>query len=431
MKIASTLKDLRSFLLLWGSQTVSELGTAMTNYALIIWVYGRQGTASSLTLLTLCSFLPTIFFRFIGGALADRWDKKRVMLLSDLLAACGTLTVLALYALSALDVWHIYAINALLSLMNAVQQPASFAATSLLVSREHYTRVGGLQGFSGAAVSILAPALGGCLLAWGGMKLVLLCDLASFGVAFFVLLCCIRIPEAVRAEEKAKEPFWTSCLDGIRYLRDHAALLRITLFLAAVNFLAKLGNDGMLSPFVLSRTGGDERVLGLVQSAVALGLLAGSLMMTLAKPVKNKAKRVFITTAFVFAGGIVQGLSRSAAVWCAAAFGSYAMAAVMNANLTAVLREQVPAELHGRVFSAKDTLQNCTIPLGLLLGGVLADCVFEPMMAANSSAARVLLAVFGEGSGAGIAVQFCIAGIIGVVMSLCCLKDPVFKDLNR
>lgn len=131
MKIASTLKDLRSFLLLWGSQTVSELGTAMTNYALIIWVYGRQGTASSLTLLTLCSFLPTIFFRFIGGALADRWDKKRVMLLSDLLAACGTLTVLALYALSALDVWHIYAINALLSLMNAVQQPASFAATSL------------------------------------------------------------------------------------------------------------------------------------------------------------------------------------------------------------------------------------------------------------------------------------------------------------
>ena len=165
MKNTSIFKDLRSFLLLWGSQTVSELGTAMTNYALIIWVYGQRGTASSVTLLTLCAFLPTIFFRFIGGTLADRWDKKRIMLVCDLIAACGSLMVLTLYSLSALRVWHIYVINALLSLMNAVQQPASFAATSLLVPKAHYTRVSGLQGFSGAAVSILAPALGGCLLA--------------------------------------------------------------------------------------------------------------------------------------------------------------------------------------------------------------------------------------------------------------------------
>ena len=81
MKNTSIFKELRSFLLLWGSQTVSELGTAMTNYGLIVWVYGQRGTASSVTLLTLCAFLPTIFFRFIGGALADRWDKKRIMLL--------------------------------------------------------------------------------------------------------------------------------------------------------------------------------------------------------------------------------------------------------------------------------------------------------------------------------------------------------------
>ena len=282
------IKELRSFLLLWSSQTVSELGTAMSNYALIIWVYGQRGTASSITLLTICSFLPTIFFRFIAGTFADRWDKKRIMLIADLVAACGTVTVLGLYSVSALRIWHLYFINVLLSFMNAFQTPASFVATSLLVPKEHYTKVSGLQGFSGSVVSILAPALGSCLLAFGGMTVVLICDLLSFFFAFLVLLLFIKIPEIEHTEEKSREPFLKSCLGGIRYLRDHSALLRITLFLAVINFFAKLGNDGMISPFVLGKTGNDQQVLGAVQSSVALGLLIGSLVITLMKPVRNK-----------------------------------------------------------------------------------------------------------------------------------------------
>lgn len=321
MKNTSIYKELRSFLLLWGSQTVSELGTAMTNYALIVWVYGQRGTASSVMLLTLCAFLPTIFFRFIGGALADRWDKKRIM-----------------------------------------------------------------------------------------------------------LLCCIRFPEAERAENAAGEPFLRSCLDGLRWLWEHKGLLQLTLFIAAVNLLAKLGDDGRLSPFVLGRTGGDERVLGFVQSAVALGLMAGSLAMTMAKSAKYKVKRVFLSTALVFVGGVVLGLTRSAAVWCAAEFASYAMAAVMNANLTAVMREQVPQGMQGRVFSAKGTLQNCTIPLGLLLGGVLADGVFEPMMA---SPPPVLGAVFGTGAGSGIAVLFVLTGCAGIALSLGCLRLKAARMLDK
>ena len=207
MKKLFFIKELRSFLLLWSSQTVSELGTAMTNYALVIWVYGQKGTASSITLLTICSFLPTIFFRFIGGTLADRWDKKRIMLLADLIAACGAVTVFTLYSFSALRIWHLYLINVLLSFMNAFQAPASFVATSLLVPKKHYTRVGGLQGISGSVVSILAPALGSCLLAFGGMTVVLVCDLTSFFVAFFVLLFFIKIPEIEHTEKRTERRF--------------------------------------------------------------------------------------------------------------------------------------------------------------------------------------------------------------------------------
>ena len=430
MKNLSIIKELRSFLLLWSSQTVSALGTAMTSYALIVWVYGQKGTASSLTLLTICSFMPTILFRFIAGTLADRWNKKRIMLLADLAAACGTAAIFVLHSCSALRIWHLYVINVLLSFMNAFQAPASFAAISLLVPKEHYTRVSGLQGFSGSAVSILAPALGSCLLAFGGMPVVLICDLISFCAAFLVLLFAVRIPEAGHTAEEGKQPFLKSCLDGIRYLREHTALLHMTAFLAVVNFFAKLGNDGMISPFVLGRTGGDQQALGMVQSAVALGLLAGSLIVTVMRPAKNKSRVVFAATAFVFVGNIVQSLTDSPLAWCMAAFISYMTAAVMNANMTAVMREHVPLEMQGRVFSAKDTLQNCTIPLGLFLGGALADHVLEPFMAADLPARKILSLFFGSGSGSGIAVMFFFVGVLGVTISLIQLKDPVYKDLN-
>ena len=431
MKKLSFIKELRSFLLLWSSQTVSGLGTAMTNYAIIIWIYGQKGTASSITFLTICSFLPTILFRFIAGTLADRWNKKHIMLFADLAAACGTVTVLVLYSLSALRIWHIYLINVLLSFMNAFQGPASFVATSLLVPKKYYTRVSGLQGFSGSAISILAPALGSCLLAFGGMNVVLICDLASFSVAFFVLLFFIKIPETEHAEKKNKEPFLKSCLDGIHYLRDHAALLHITMFVAIINFLAKLGNDGMISPFVLGRCGNNQQALGMVQSAVALGLLTGSLIVTVMKPSRNKAKIVFVTTAITFAGNIVQSLTLLPLWWCIAAFVSYMTAAVMNANLTAIMREHVSLEMQGRVFSAKDTLQNCTIPLGLFLGGVLADNVFEPFMAVDSPMQRILSHLFGTGNGAGMAVMFFCVGILGVTISLSRLNKPIYKDLDK
>ena len=403
----------------------------MTDYAIIIWVYSQKGTASSVTLLTVCTFLPTIFLRFLAGSMVDRQNKKRIMLIADLLAACGTLAVFVLHSADVLQIWHLYVINFLLSLMNAFQEPASFVAVSMLVPEEHYARASGLQGFGGAAVSILAPALGALLLAYGGLELVLIVDLATFAIAFLVLLFLIRIPEAERPATE-EEPFSQTCLTGIRYLRDHTAILRITLFLAVINFLAKLGNDGMLSPFILGRTGNNQPILGAVESFTALGVLAGSLVVTLTKPVKKRIPLIFITTGLVFLGNVIQSLTSRPWLWCAAAaFGSYLFAAVMNVNMDTLMREKVPLEMQGRVFSAKSTLQNFTIPIALLLGGLLADTVFEPFMLTDSPAQKILSGLFGTGKGAGIGMMFFIVGIAGMLISFTRLKKPVYRELDR
>lgn len=432
MKNVNLFSGLRDFLILWGSQFVSTLGTAMTNFALIIWVYGQKGTASSITLLSVCSLLPAILFSFVAGTIADRWDKKRTMLVTDLCAALGTVTVLALYLTSALQIWHLYIINFLLSFMNAFQGPASYVATSLLVPKEQYVRVSGLQAFSGSIVTILAPALGSAVLALGGLELVLIIDLTTFAIAFSILLFFIKIPAMRHSAKALQEPFIKSCMAGIRFLKAHRALLRIILFFAFVNFIAKMGGYGMMPALILSRTGNDQVALGMVEAAVGIGTLVGSILVTLMKPAKSRVTVIFFACGIAFLlGDVGQSLTQALPLWMVVAFVSNVPMAFLNANLTAVMRTNVPIEMQGRVFSARDTIQYSTIPLGLFLGGVLADHVFEPLMANPSPIQQALSLFFGMGKGSGIAIMFFIVGVIGCVTSFLCLKDPLYRSLDQ
>ncbi len=431
-EIPHELHDIRGFLILWGSQAVSTLGTAMTSFALAVWVYEQKGTATSITLLSAFSFLPSVLFCFVAGTIADRWNKKRIMLLADLFAALGTAVVLLLYSSARLQIWHLYVINFLLSFMNAFQNPASYLATSLLVPRKHYVRASGLQAFSRSLVTIAAPAFASALLAFGGLKAVLLLDLGAFAVAFFLLLFFIRIPEIKHSAQETKERFLKSCMKGINFLREHRALLSIILFFAFVNFIAKMGGYGMMPAMVLSRTGGDRAALGIVEAAVGAGTLVGGLMVTLMKPARSRVKVIFISCGLSFLlGDVGQSLTHSALPWVAAAFASSLPLAFLNANLTAVMRSNVPIEMQGRVFSARDTIQFSAIPLGLFSGGLLADHVFEPLMLGSSPLQSALSAIFGTGKGAGIALMFFIVGIVGFAASLACLKNPLYRELDE
>ena len=208
--------------------------------------------------------------------------------------------------------------------------------------------------------------------------------------------------------------------------------MRLILFFTAINFFAKLGSDGMMSAFILGRTGGDQRALGMVEAAAAFGILTGSVLIVFMKPAKNKVNVIFISCMITFfVGNTVMSLLHSLPFWIAAAFASYVPVAVLGAYLTTIMRTHVPVDMQGRVFSARDTIQNCAIPLGLFLGGVLADHVFEPFMGELSSLQQVLTFVFGAGKGAGIAVIFFTVGIIGFVMSLAAFKNPLYQRLNE
>ena len=118
-------KTLKDFYMLWSTQSLSQLGSAITAFALTLWLYEETGSALSTAGLRICTYVPYVLMSIIAGAITDRFDKKRIMLLCDLLAALSTITVFVLYRMDMLRVWHLYVINAVSGLMNTVQQPAS------------------------------------------------------------------------------------------------------------------------------------------------------------------------------------------------------------------------------------------------------------------------------------------------------------------
>ena len=168
--------------------------------------------------------------------------------------------------------------------------------------------------------------------------------------------------------------------------------------------------------------------LGIVQSCMALGPVTGSLLVTVMKPAKDSIRMVLTMCCLIFLMGIGLAVSRTTIGWCLFIFLQYLFASIMNVHWNTVMRSEVPLELLGRVYSTRDTIQNGTIPLGIFLGGWLADRVFTPLMTQESALQKTLLPLFGAGRGAGMAVLFLLVSVTGLLISVLCASSPEFRQ---
>lgn len=415
------LRGLHTFLILWSTQAFSELGSAMTSFALIVWSFERQGSALVTALLSVCSYAPYVVFSIFAGALSDRWDKKRTMLVCDTAAAAGTAVTLALLGTGSLQIWHLYLLNALNGLMNTFQQPASDVAVSLLAPKEQYQRVGGLRSLSNSLVTILSPVFASVMFAALGIRAVLVFDLATFAVAFLTLLLRVRIPRP-HATGDAAEGVLASAKSGLRFLRRHRGVLDLILFLAAINLAASMYNAA-LPAMLLSRAGGSKTVYALVNACTGAANVLGSVLVSLAPAPKSRVRAICNALLFSMATeNLLLALGRSAPVWCLGAVLGWLCIPVMNANMDVLLRSHIPLEMQGRVYAARNALQFFTIPVGYLLGGLLIDRALNPLMAAQT-AKSPLVRLFGAGGGTGAAALFLLLAVSGVLICLVFRRD--------
>lgn len=421
----NTLKELKTFIILWLTQALSSLGSSMTGFALVIWLYNDSGSALTTALLTVCSYAPYVIVSIFAGAISDKWNKKAVMLVCDSFAALTTVCILVLFKTNSLEVWHLYILNALNGLMNSVQSPASDVATTLLTPEKHYQKTSAMRYFSTSLVSILTPVLAAAIVSFAGLDAVIAFDLATFAVAFTVLLFFIKIPE-VPQNESSKETLLQSAKGGISYLGRNKGILCMILFLSAINFIASIYNAA-LPALILSKS--DEAALGAVSSSVGIATLVGSVIATVFPKPKSRSKTIcacllvsMSTENFLLAFG------NNTIAWCIGAVLGWLFIPLMSANYDVIFRSTVPKEMLGRVYSVRNTLQFFSIPVGYFLGGFLVDKVFEPFMAGTEN--TLLLNIFGTEKGSGTALLFFVIGIAGVIVCAVFSRIKALRELG-
>ena len=409
-----TNKNLRDFYILWSTQSLSQLGSAMTSFALTLWLYEKTGSALGTAALTICTYAPYVVMSIFAGAISDKYDKKKTLLACDALAALTTLLVFALYRADLLRVWHLYAVNAVSGLMNTVQQPASEVANTLVVPKAYYQKASGLQSLSRSIISIGNPLLASALYGLAGLDAVIAVDLTTFAIAFLALLLFIHLPDVNREAGKEKRVL-SLAKEGLRFLREHPLVLDVILFMSGVNLIAS-AFDAVLPALVIPRRG--NGVLGIVTSCSGIAMVLGSLLATAMPKPRDRVRVIYLTMLFSLGTeNFLLAFSRSPVLWCVGQVIGWMLVPVMSANQNVIMRNSIPVALQGRVYACRNTLQFFTIPIGLALGGFMVDHICEPFMAANRSNG-LLVALFGTGKGSGAALMMFLLGLAGIVLCL-------------
>lgn len=403
-------RGMTAFLAIWAGQVVSTLGSSLTGFALGVWVFQRTGSATRFALIALVTTLPGILLAPFAGALVDRWDRRKAMILGDAGAGCTTLILALLFWHGQLELWHIYPLLALGSVFGTLQWPAFTAATTLLVPRDQLGRAAGLTQMGNAVAELAAPVLAGALVVSIGLQGVVLIDFATFLVAVATLLS-VRVPRAAATAEgeAGRGSLLREAASGWSYIRQRPGLLSLLGLLAAINLSMGM-MQVLLAPMVLSFA--SAAVLGRVASAAGLGMLAGSLLMS---AWGGPSRRVSGILLFLFLQGVmlmVGGLRPSALLIAAAGFVFLFAAPIVLGSSQALWQSKVPPDLQGRVFAVRRMVAWSTLPLGYLLAGPLADRVFEPLLAADGALAGSAGRLIGVGKGRGIALLLIVLGLV-------------------
>lgn len=406
-------------ILIWAGQVISELGSAMTRFALVFWVWQTTGQATSLSLMAFFAFGPTVLLSPVAGMVVDRWSRKAVLALSDLCAAGVSGVLLLLHLMGSLQLWHLYVAGFFAGAFAAFQFPALSAVVTTMVPRSQYGRANGLLALPDPLAAIAAPVLAGLLIARSGIAAVLLIDLGTFVVAVLTLAAAaIPRPVGDTADSRLADGFWRQCTLGFRYIWQRSGLLGLQLVFAAANLIGTW--SGVLLPaLVLARTGGDAAILGSVQSMFGCGGLAGAVVMSAWGGPRRRVLGVLLGMAALNLAGLVAlGLGRGPGTWLPAAFLGALCLPVINGCNQAIWQAKVAPAVQGRVFATRRLIAQVTGPLAILVAGPLADGVFEPAMAAGGALAGLFAGLVGTGPGAGLSLMFVLAGLVGVGVGL-------------
>lgn len=414
-----------AFTVIWLGQIISVLASAMSQFALTIFMYQKTESATALGLMQVFFITPFLLISPIAGVLVDRHNRKMMMMVSDLGAGIATVTILIFQALGILEPWHLYGASVIYGLGMAFQWPAYSAAISTMVPKEQLGRANGMMSLIEAGPGVVAPIMAGALLPIVGLTGILIFDVVTFLFAIGALLI-VHIPQPVRTEEGARAEaggMLTQAAYGFKYIFARPSLLGLQLIFFAGNLFAGIGFT-LLAPMILSRTDNNSLMFGSVQTAGAIGGLVGGVLMSAWGGFKRRVHGVLFGWIISGIGMAIIGLTGGLPIWVTGIILTSLVGPLVNASNQAIWQSKVAPDLQGRVFSARRLIAWFTNPISPIIAGTLADYVLEPAARAGTGLPAAFSWLVGTGAGSGMGLIILACGLLSSLVGLLGYLNP-------
>ena len=404
-------KNFRKFLLLWSGELISSVGGGLTSFGLGVYIFRQTGSAASMALVTLLGFLPTLLLSVPAGVLADRYDRRLLMMIGDGCSAIGILYILICMMNGGASLAQICTGVFVSSFFSALLEPSFRATITDLLTQEEYSRASGLVSLAGSARYLFSPVIAGFLLTVSDVSLLLVIDICTFFLTA-AGAAVVRKGIGSKAAEK-KEAFLQSMKEGWRVLCSNRGVLilvavssGITLFMGMFQILAE--------PLILSFA--DAKTLGVAETVCACGMLVSGVFLGV-KGLGGHYVRTLslaLTAAGIFMSGF--GLFENMIPVCAFGFLFFAMLPLGNNCLDYLIRTNIPGEAQGRAW-------------GLI--GFLSQLGYVAAYALSGTAADALGRIGGRGVGRGAATVIIIAGLCLAVTAAAILLPKNIRKLEH
>ena len=397
---------MKKFLMIWSGELISSIGSGMTAFALSVYVYQTTGSATYVSLITLLAYLPTVLLSPLGGVVADRYDRRLLMIIGDLFSGLGLAYVLWNIQAGSDSMLPICIGVTFNAVFVALLEPSFRATITELLTEEEYARASGMVQIAGNAKFLISPALAGILLAVADIRLILLIDIGTFLITVTTVAIVRKsVGKAVKTE---RQSIGREMRLGFAEINKSKGIRILIILMSFVCFFVGILQT-LTSPMVLAVS--NAETVGIMESLCAVGMLLGSVFIGILGIKKNFS--TVLCVAGILSGIFIAltGVNKSIFVTGAGIFLFFLALPFMNTSADVLIRKNIPNELQGRVWGIISLLSQSGTVLAYALSGVLADFVFEPLLSDNGVLSDSIGALIGTGTGRGIGFMLILSGI--------------------
>lgn len=423
MTKTKTTKPFSSFMLLWSGELISAIGSGITSFGLGVYVFNVTGKASAMTLVTLLAFLPSLLLSAFAGVLADRYDRRLLMIIGDSFSAIGLVYILVCMLFGDVGLWQICVGVTISSVFSSLMEPSYKATVTDLLTPDEYAKASGMVQAAGSAKYLISPIIAGALLAVSDIKLLLIIDICTFFVTVTTTLV-VRNGLAAKPSQK-HDSFLTEFKIGWAALNAKRGVMVLVILASIITFF--IGFIQTLStPMFLAFT--NTSTLGIAETICASGMLATSILIGVLAIKKGYVKMLAIS---LFGAGLfmgVFGLRENVVLICVSGFLFFAMMPFANTALDVLVRNNIENSVQGRAWGLIGVISQLGYVAAYALSGVLADYVFTPMLVEDGVLADSVGKFFGTGVGRGTGLLISLAG---VMLAVCAIVVICAKSVRK